>query len=343
MNRTVILTALRAVMPGVEMKDSLFEGMNSFIFDGKWLKTYNDNISVSLPFESDVKAAVKATEFYNAASKMSGMEISLVVDGGRLVATDMKTTLSMNIMDDDKVVKCIESMQLEDIEWHDVPEGFIRGAGLCSFSISNDPAFGVLNFLRVEDDKLVSSDNFRASVFGLPVSMESFSISRQAVKELVKIPEIKQYGVGMAWVHFRNANGATFSLRRVVDTYPTKQIVELFDGEKSKEYKFPDGLAESVERVSVFSSRDSDSDLEFITMQRNGKALVVSGERVHGSIEDKLPLIGKDTFPDIRISISPKFLRAILGVSNTFCILNGSLILFRGDGFSHVISLMKTE
>lgn len=347
LNKNELLTTLKMVLPGVDSNSVLFEGMDVFVFDDDVIKSYNNNISVSFPFNIGIKAVIKAFEFYSALSRISGDIIHINCTETQLTVSDDVTMLSMNIVDSAKILSCIESMQLNDIEWDYLPETFVRGVELCSFSIASNTSFGVLNFLRVEGDKIVTSDNFRASVFTLPIDMESFSIMRQAALEIVKIVGLNKYAVGEVWVHFKNESGVVFSVRKVVGDYPSDDILNLFEGTKSSIYKFPIGLKATIDRIAVFSYQETDMLLDYITLEKrkinSTWKLVVKGQRVSGSIEDRLPLLSEKSFPDGIIRVAPKFLKSILAITDEFCIIQDRVVLFRIPNYLHIVILILLE
>ncbi|MGD0232647.1 MAG: hypothetical protein ABSC19_20225, partial [Syntrophorhabdales bacterium] len=69
--RKQLLEALDAVLPGVATSDKQMTGPNafsyldSFVFDDKWLKSYNGKICVSYPLDTGLVGAVAAKEFYS--------------------------------------------------------------------------------------------------------------------------------------------------------------------------------------------------------------------------------------------------------------------------------------
>ena len=72
-----IKEALAIVKPALANKEIL-EQTTSFAFLNGRVVTYNDEISISHPFESDFEGAVKAEELYGLLSRTTKEEVSLV-------------------------------------------------------------------------------------------------------------------------------------------------------------------------------------------------------------------------------------------------------------------------
>ena len=138
MKRIELLDALRKVMPGIGEKNILLEGADSFMFDGGWLKTYNDSISVSYPFNSGIKCLVKAQELFKLLNLLETDEVKiLILSDGKFQLSSGNTTLKT-------IVLSSEVFPLWLTIWL-----WIRYLGLSFLRIFQKPYLSVLNLLRL--------------------------------------------------------------------------------------------------------------------------------------------------------------------------------------------------
>ena len=126
MKRVELINTLKKVLPGVEDK-SIIEGANSFFFDEKWVKTFNDSIAVSYPFETGLKCSVKAQEFFKVVSKIESEDVRMVLlEDGRLQLSAGKTVVKMASMEADTILKAVDNLSLLCLKWETLPKDFLR-------------------------------------------------------------------------------------------------------------------------------------------------------------------------------------------------------------------------
>ena len=344
MLREDLVAVLKAVLPGIDKNNALLQNADSFVFDDEWVKSYNDNLSISFPFEIGVSCVIKAIEFYNILTRMKGDEVSLSMKGGKLIMTDEITEVSMNVFAASPITQCIENVFLEDIEWKDLPLDFQNGLDLCLYSVIKDPIYGEISGVFISDRDMISTDNVRASWYRLISPIDgTFIFPLGSAKELVKMGALERYALGTSWVHFEDEFGAIFSSRLLVGSYPAEKIKAILSVEKGDVFKFPEGAMESIDRVSVFSSPTKEDRASFLRIQSDGQYLHYIGERDFGSAKDKSLMID-DPWPDgIEVCVNPKFLKTILSTTDTFYIPTNRYFLFETENFSHAVCLVSLK
>jgi len=353
MKKQELLKALKQVIPGVG-KD-MIPGADSFLFDKDWIRTYSDTISISYPFKSEINCSIKANEFFKVLQKMKSDEIEMElksdtgiadnlhtfpegapvsVTRSALIVRDDITELKMNLIES-QITSLIESLGIDAIEWKKVPKDFITGISKCLFSVSSDVSLGVLCGLFIGGNDIISSDNYRASWFEMDKKMDSFILPLEALNELIKFEDIKEYGINESWVHFRNEENVIFSSRLIEGEFPSEKIKEFFEV-SGDEYSFPDELSKSLDRVDVMAFEKLGT-FSYISLEVFRGKLVVKGERDFGSIKDKLK-IEKDSLPeDFKLMISASFLKSVLEKNKSFY-YKGSSVLFDSGDFKHIIA-----
>lgn len=347
MKRLELLEALKRVMPGVETKSSLLEGADSFMFDGEWIKTFNDEISASYPFDSGIKCLVKAQEFFKILSRIEADEIKMVMlDDGKLQMSGGKTVLKMVSSDSSSLVKLVDNLALAGIKWNKLPKDFLKALKLSADFAATNKAFSSLCGVSFGNDGLAASDRIRAGFYKMKIRefKEDFVLSTGSVRELVKFEALEEFSLGDSWVHFKDKNGLQFSTRKVVVDFPRAAIKKFldFEGVDDHVYSFPANLGHSVERASVLSySNDEGSEYVELSMDQKGN-MIVAGAKQYGEIKEKIAKDDKWSFPkDAVLKIDPKVLIDLLSLGNEFYLKENRYILLRHGDFESIIALVS--
>jgi len=336
-SRLELLKAFKTLLPGVDSTNPTTMS-DIFIFDGRWVKTGNNKLSISYPFPSDtgISGGVKAKELYKILAKMTDETVEMENVESTIIIKDRITNLTLNLIQDETTDRIIRNKKLQRIAWEKIPENFCKCLMLCMFSTSSDQNSGVWNTVYINGKDMVSTDNVRVSWAKLDKKMPEFMLPVSSIVEVLKM-EPNNYFIDSAWAHFQNEkNGIILSTRLVIGEYPIDDLKVLFDKETdAKEYVFPEDLQKSLSRVSVLSYKDGYIDLYYD--DKNGY-LIVKGEREFASIKDKIK-ISRGTFPvKKRLHIAPDFLIDILPKTKNFK-LAGNVILFEIENYKHIIAL----
>jgi len=100
-SRIELLDKLLRVSPALLANESI-PVMSHFWFTGTQLITFNDQISISVPFESELVGAVPGTLFLNLLKNSKARDIRLEVTDGKLKVRAGKTsTFNLSLLDDD--------------------------------------------------------------------------------------------------------------------------------------------------------------------------------------------------------------------------------------------------
>jgi len=341
-NRKDFLGALKKVVVGVDSKDTfLLEGADCFIFDDDWIRSYNNDLSVCVKFPVGIKGAVRAAEFYRLVDKMKGDQLRLSLKKENILVTDGRTSLEMTKMDEGLIKNKIIDFNFEEMKWKKLPDDFLLGSRLCVFS-AGDSILGVLGGVYFGENKISSTDRFRASLFQMEKKMDSFVLSKESLSELLKFEGVNKYYLDDNWVHFIDDDNLFFSIRLLSSEYPLETVESLFDlkdleNKKNKSLTFPEGFRDTIERVGLFSY-GKEFGLEYIRMEIEGDTITCSGERVGGKVVERIKI--KESIDEkITIKISSKSLLDILQVTNVLYFRENK-VLFRSSKYFHLISLV---
>lgn len=349
MKRSELLKVVETVKISVD-KSGGQTGSDFLLFDNDWVRGFNDAISVSMPIPGlNIINAVKATELIEVLKKMSGENIRVAEEDGRVLIKDAKTTLRMTPLESEALSllqENISSLNTHKIEWKPMPKKFMAGLNICLFSAGVTPNLGALSGIFFSEDNIMATDNHRITLFKTGGKVqEPFILPTEAANGIKNLgEELSGISITGAWVHFKGVEGLIVSVRRLLADYPFEKIEKVLEdsfpkGKKTKVYELPEGIEKSIDRVEVLAESGDEwlGGLTYITLKRSGKHLIIHGSNEAGEIEDKI--LWEDDFPeDVEIKVSPAFLKKIIEVTRTFLLSQSkTTILFEGESFKHLM------
>ena len=320
-----LISALSKIRSGISTK-GLVDGFGNYSLDDDMIRTYNDHICVSYPFKTGVVASVKAENLNAVLSKIDGETVelsivdnSLLINGGNTKAGLIKT-------------EGVKHIPIEG-EWKDLPEDFLHGLSLCSFSAADTMSMGILYCIYVNKKKLYSSDNYRISRYELEKEIgDIFLIPAKSAEEVSKFP-VNKYLLDKSWVHFKSDSGVIFSCRIVDGVY---KDVDRFFEVQGKEFALPTDIKKYVDSSLVMADGKREFEKK-IEMGISKDSITLRGETESGWIESKVPC-QIDIEENFKVSINPVFLNEVLNKSTSIIVREGKA-LFKSENFQHVMVL----
>lgn len=348
-SRAKLVLALKTVSAATDKVSDVLQGSDSFVFGSGYVRTFNNQMAFSLPVPGlDIECTVRADETLKVLERMVGNDVFLSRTEDSLEVSDGRTRLRMRFLGEDGDIRSVmKGMALEEISWEPLPEDFLRGLKLCSYSMWDDSSsMAMISGVQVADGFLWSSDNLRIGRYRMKEKFEGkFTVPREAVHVLTRLGEVKEWGrSATGWVCFRTPDGVVFSTAELYEDFPLDHLKEILEGKDSAETnaEFPETLAKSLGVVSVMPTEFEDVDLPVVAMWRDGGKLHLKGEKDFGSVEDEVDFSGE--FPSGRIFVSPDLLKDVLGVTRRFRYdAEGNCIVFRTDDFLHVMTVLSGE
>jgi DNA polymerase III sliding clamp (beta) subunit (PCNA family) len=338
--KSELIKALKMVIPATSKGDSLLSGADVLVFSPNLVQTYNAHLSISYPVDTGMEGAIKAAELTKIVSKMSAEMITLEGGEKSITVTGGGTELTM-ILVESPVGNLAAALDLESLEWSEIPGDLLPGISLCLFSVSANPSHGVFRGIRVEGLDVISTDNYRASFFLLEDPMPAFTIPGESAEELLKIPELESFSVSESWVHFKNSDGVVFSAKTLATEYPVAKVKGIFPNDLPDEpFTVPGGLDAALERAAILSSSSAFGQ-SYISLYREDGFLVCKGEKEFGLIKDRIPAAPGEWPLGVEMKVNPKFLKDIISKSNKFHITESGIVVFGGGNFHHVMSSIK--
>lgn len=332
-NTNDLCDVLTDVKPGLSNKE-IIEQSSHFVFDDDLIRTYNDQITITAFFDTDLKGAVSASNFYKLVSKITDEEVEIVMDESDNAFLIQGNKIKSSVAIDQEIkLPEIKVPEPEGKEWISLPDNFIEGLTFAIFSASSNMLTQALTCLWVSQDCIVSSDNFRATLFDLSEDTElDFLIPASAAKELVKYNPTSVV-VEESWLHFKDENDTIFSCRTFMNTEYPEAIFDLFEIE-GVEVKLPDGFNDAIARAESMTTCEFTQDKTIQLEMEKGK-LTCRGAGTYGWVEETTNVNYKGK--KISLKVQPDFLMQILKHLQTMTV--GDHLKFTGPSFQHVISL----
>lgn len=335
--RSEFIEALSAVTVGTGGQ-MLLEGSLNVVLDDKWMRTYNDFLSVSYPFQSGIRSAVNHEDLMKILNRMEDEELMLQTDEeaplvirGEYVKVELPSS-------DVRIMKYIDDLSLEDLDWQELPEKFMEGLWWCFFSASRKKEEKNHSIFCTGTD-MVSTDNYRVGVYNLEAETEPFLISASNAMALLKTGfHFERSVIVNGWIHFEGETGVVVSSRLLdEETYDAPKVKGVVDAaleELDKHaYTFPDKFEDVLSRIAVFaSSNEVFSELVDVTF--SGSEIICEGRKEAGKIKERIPV--KEKYPKIEFKIPIFFVRDILKITRKFN-TSGNFIIFRTPNFTQLI------
>ena len=192
----------------------------------------------------------------------------------------------------------------------------------------------VMTCVCLKGNTFVASDMFRIAKFeaknDLPIET---LIPAKTVREIVSFkPEKMAKGLG-GWVHFKNSDGVLFSCRIMADKYP--EVNHLF-AVKGKKVELPKTMPDILERVSVFTSGDTQTD-ERVGIKFTKNKMIVESSSDVGWIKEteKIDYSGQE----LDFIVSPYLFRDIVKTNYTMKV-SENRVKFKGKNWEYVAALV---
>ncbi|MFX0132477.1 MAG: hypothetical protein ACFFDN_02405 [Candidatus Hodarchaeota archaeon] len=314
-NKNILLEAMKKCLPGVEKGNSIIEGADTFVFSEKKVQSYNDYISITVPFDLDLEGSVKSIDFFKLVSKLKEDDFDIEVNDNKWNIKNGTSKISINLLDNE-INNYIKVLNIEKLEWLDLDDSFFEGLKLCIIQNNPFPHSGIFVNRKI----IISTDSMRVNFFDLNKKMRPFLIDDYVAKELLKFESIKQYSVADGWVYFKSEE-IIFSCRcKDHSSYPFEHLFsqrEVFlKAENDICNSISDQLIEAVDRVSVLSKELMDTRAVELTFEKD--KIILFAKRESGEITETIPL--KNPFnKDISIWVDVYFLlEAIKKVSDFY-------------------------
>ena len=335
--RAELLEALNIVEPGVAT-NAVIEQMGCILFTGQDMITFNNQVAVLYPFDTEFEVAINHADLKNIVTKIKKDEIEFVMGESELLITTKTTKAGLVPLTTEDIDESIDSLisqlpnEENDLEWQDLPDGFIDGALLCAPAAAHDLSQGPLACLYINNSNLVCGDNQRISWYEMnkPIEGDEFFIRAGVVGELAKF-NVKQLCVSDSWANFVTDDNVIFSTK-LVKGKSIEYFTEMFAGFKGNVIALPEGLREIVEAAAVMAEDTDTKDMQ-ISIQKG--EMICATQNNRGWVEKTIPL-KYDKKKPVELFISAKFLQQILNLPLKMTV-GKDRSMFQSGQFKHML------
>jgi DNA polymerase III sliding clamp (beta) subunit (PCNA family) len=321
------------VKPGIA-KRPIVEALTNFHFTGKEVVTFNDQILIRYPFETDFVGSVKADDFWKTIEGIKTDEIEITRKDNTLYIKAGKTRAGFALAGEGIIDDFLAVVgETENLPWKPITTELLNGMLLCMFSVSTDMTKGALNCVLVRGNKVISSDEVRISKYEAVDNTElDLLIPAQSILELVKFP-VRHVHQGTSWAYFKTNDGVTFCARIMGGTFPD---VESFLDIEGLTLTLPRELKGLVNSISYMSEGEIELD-KTIQLKIEDNKILCKAEKSLGWIEKELDF--EFQHEPISTLINPYFFSQILDKATTMTISETAALFISGN-FRHIISLI---
>lgn len=336
-NRQELLEKLAMTMPGIEKRE-LVAQMARFTFTGKDIITYNTEISIACPLETDFTCAIHAETLYKLLNKLTSEEVSLYEKGDELKVSTPSTKAGLSILQEtqlDDVLARIHE-EIASAKWKIVPKNMIEGMTMCRSATSKDPEAGNQTCLELKGDVITGGDRQRASRFTMEKKVYKPFMLQAAYVDDLKNFDVKKYYLTDSYIHFKTGDGTIFSCVKQGGTF--LDYDPLFDGFKGVKFKVPEQLKTIIETVGIITDSEDISDKKIeITLAED--TLICHANTPEGWIRKTMKKVGY-TKSKRQFIINPTLLLQALE-STAYLFIAPTKILLKSGNFKHILGTMK--
>ena len=325
-----LLKALQLLSIGFSSKE-IFDQSDKIIFDDDYLRSYNDEFAVLVPFKTGISGAVPAKELKQYINKYNSKNFELIVKDNMLYIKGKKG--KAGIIFESEIRLPFDNVSIGE-KWHKLPEDFVDDLQLLKYSVSTDYAYPILTFISVNEDTAVSCDNRRVTKINLSSSVaEPMLIPATVVAELKNHQPCK-YNVKDGWLHFKNKDNVVLSCRTTQLEYP--DVDQFFEAE-GIEIDLPRNIGEILDEVSVFAESEISNNSR-ITVKLEDNLMTVSSKSDKGFAEHSKKIRYKGE--SITFSINADYFKDAIQLGSRIIVTERSLLMTT-DRMQHLTTFIK--
>lgn len=300
--KTKMVDAMRAVMPGVDKGDNGIDGANLFLFKDNRLFTYNGVTSVSVPFPMDnVKFGVNATNIFSFVNKLNDLSVNIDFihdkdDPAKVKSVKVfsgKTKATFSLADTSEIEKYLEGISFADGK--PCPSNFNDAFNLTAIKNNIHAEMkGVVTTKVGDKTYLAASDKRRISIHELSGDMDEFKVDDDVLSDALKLGKPKTYAIIGPWLHLGFDNEVTFScIRQDMSKFNAQGMVAAMDKlcklPPVVEGKLPQKLAEAIGRVSALAGSTNTNTGLTVRLTFSKEGITAYTEKRDGNAEELVP------------------------------------------------------
>lgn len=335
--REKLKRALEIVKPGLSNKD-IIEQSTSFAFMDGFVVTYNDEISIKHPIESDLQGAIKADELYKFISRLKATEIEIESDGNLLLFKCGRIKAGFQV--ESKIKLPLNDGMFKKGKWKTLPDKFIEYLKFSAATCSQQLTLPKLTCVHVcKDGYIESSDSHRIFRYNFEneFGVESFLLPQNSANIVAKY-NVTKITETEGWVHFKTDEGTIISCRTFNDTFVDTDQYLKQNKKGGKKITFPANLKEILDRAVIFTEEENIVN-SYVDIGVEARKIIVKSKSETAWFEESSRI--KYEGEPISFTITAKLMIDILSLTNE-CILLDKLLHFTGENWVYITALHTT-
>lgn len=335
-----LLNALNQVKPALAQKELVPE-MTSYIFDGEMVSTYDDQISISFPFETEFPFSVKGTDFHSIISKLNPDKPVTITKDENEVKVKQGGRVAKFAQNDEKALEpYLDSLfEAMNAEFDELPKDFVTGLSMCYPCASGDASTGILACVLITGRRIISSDRIRIGMFELDSDIDSqIIIKASAAQKLVHF-DVTHYHISDSWVHFMCENNSVFSARLIEpeDDFPDFEYLIKETAKSKTKVPLPEKIKNIIDFTSIMSEDEVYYKKAHFTVKED-KINIRCESKGRGSASASIKLKKAVSKKVLKFTINPTFLLYAVGLTKTLKFTEDKVLLQAGN-FNYLLAL----
>lgn len=277
-DRKQLVDILALVLPGVMVKTAKtkYNQYDSFVFYDNKIISYNDNISIFLPFQADFKGAVVAKEFYDLVKSMKSSEIDISMDKNEIFIKTNNSRSSISVFSD---IKLPFDNIPKPSKYYNLPDNFLDGLDICYDVVSKDNSDEIACYISIQDNHMIASDCYRIIDYKLDCDMPKLFIPYKIAK-LLKQYKPNEIAVIKGWLLFKNSDDVIIATRTIssdeefmvvidetnITNDSQLSLIELFDF-TGENFIFPNEFKDAVMSCRTLTKSNGENELVEVFMK----------------------------------------------------------------------------
>jgi len=255
-NREELLRQLESVMSGLSPRE-LIEQSSCFIFKGKTVHTYNDEISCSQKSLLRIEGAVPAIPFISILRKLQEDKLDMTLNEGKSELLIKGKRRRVGVTMEAEVTLPVDEVE-RPREWRNLPGTFADAVAIVQPCAGKEVGVGGKSwvpFIHIAPKWIEASNMYQVARFGIKTGLsKSLLIREESLKHILNL-DMMEFSETKHWIHFRNSTGLVLSCRYWIEDYPSDEMTEILKV-KGESLVLPKGLEKEIEKAEVFSSEN---------------------------------------------------------------------------------------
>jgi hypothetical protein len=331
-NRLELLRCLELTKPGISQRE-IVEQSSCFIFKGKKIITFNDEIACSYPSPLDIKGAVQSAPLISVLQKMSqDDELDVEATKTELRINGVKRYAGIRL--EKEILIPIDTLESPE-NWTKLPKDFSEALKIVKECAGKDETQFAMTCIHLHSDFIEACDNYQIIRYKIKTRIAKDILVRKDSLSHVAELDATEFSETKHWIHFRSPSGLIISCRRYREEFPDMSKILKASGTPTI---LPKGLMQAAERAEIFSIENAEDNQVTISLVQN--KIKVTGKGASGWYKEIKKI--KYNGDDIIFTISPKLLVEIVKRHNE-CLISPTRLKVEDGKFTYVTCLGKSE